>query len=273
MHPRLISVLACPHCRGAVRTEGDHITCEACASSFEIRNGTAVFLSGSPAVVATEHKSNPLAPQYEAVLRAGNDFVLNIGAGGTAQRYPNCIEFEHKIFRYTDVVGDAHCLPFRNDSLDRVFAFNVFEHLRTPKTTATEILRVLKPGGSVSIHTAFLQALHEEPNHFFNATEFGVREWFSDFEIERCDVSPNFGPGVMLGYLAANLLEVLRRSGVSGKEEAMISGTTIGEWAEFWSGKAEPPPGFTNLQGLPQDMQKRVAAGFELVAHKSTSAR
>ena len=69
---------------------------------------------------------------------------------------PTCIEFEHKIFKHTDVVGDAHHLPFRDASFDRVFAFNVFEHLREPARAAAEIARVLKPTGAVAIHTAFL---------------------------------------------------------------------------------------------------------------------
>ena len=159
---------------------------------------------------ATDHSSNPIGPEYEAVLRAGNDFVLNIGAGGTAQRYPNCIEFEHKIFRHTDVVGDAHHLPFRDATFDRVFAFNVFEHLADPRAAAQEIHRVLKPGGGVVIHTAFLQALHEEPHHFYNATEYGVRRWFAPFEIEDCRVSGNFGPGVMLAFLMSHVLESAR---------------------------------------------------------------
>jgi len=36
------------------------------------------------------------------------------------------------------VVGDAHALPFRDNTFDRVFAF-VFEHLRDPKKAAGEI--------------------------------------------------------------------------------------------------------------------------------------
>ena len=54
------------------------------------------------------------------ILREGKKFVLNIGAGATTvPDMRNCIELEHKIFRHTDVVGDAHCLPFRNE----IFAF------------------------------------------------------------------------------------------------------------------------------------------------------
>jgi len=218
--------------------------------------------------IAREHISNPIGAEYEQILRQGNDFVLHIGAGGTAERYPNCIEFEHKIFRHTDVVGDAHHLPFRGAVFDRVFAFNVFEHLADPEAAAQEIHRVLKPGGGVAIHTAFLQPLHEAPHHFYNATEYGVRQWFTPFEIEDCRVSSNFGPGMMLAFLMSNVLESARAGGIPESEQALISGSKISDWAEYWSKWGEPPPGFDALQSLPQPMQKRVAAGFELIAKK-----
>jgi hypothetical protein len=47
-----------------------------------------------------------------------------------------------------------------------------------------------------------------------------------------------------------------------------LSGTTIGEWADFWAGKLGEPPGFAALQAMPQDVQKRIAGGFELIARK-----
>jgi SAM-dependent methyltransferase len=229
--------------------------------------GVPIFVAEEVEIVR-EHISNPLGAAFEQILRQGNEFVLNIGAGGTAERYPNCIEFEHKIFRHTDVVGDAHHLPFRDATFDRVFAFNVFEHLVDPEAAAQEIHRVLKPGGAVAIHTAFLQPLHEEPYHFYNATEYGVRRWFACFEIEDCRVSGNFGPGVMLAFLTSQVLESARLGGATSEEQALISQSKIGDWADFWNKRTELPPGFNALQSLPQPMQKRVAAGFELLARK-----
>ncbi|MDQ6809083.1 MAG: methyltransferase domain-containing protein [Verrucomicrobiota bacterium] len=270
MNARLESVLACPRCGAALRLERSGIQCSECATTFRTQDDVPVFIDGDIAV-AREHASNPIGAEFEALLRAGHDFVLNIGAGGTATRYPNCIEFEHKIFRHTDLVGDAHHLPFRDAVFDRVFAFNVFEHLREPKLAAAEILRVLKPGGTVAIHTAFLQALHEPPHHFFNATEFGVREWFSGFEIERCAVSGNFGPGVMLAFLLSNVIEAVRAGGGSWKDVSSFENSGIGEWADFWAKKGGPPPAFDALQNLPQEFQKRVSAGFELVGIKPAS--
>ena len=264
---RLNEILACPACRTALPFAGRRLECPGCRSTYAVHDGVPVFLPHPPAE-AKDHASNAIGGEFDALLREGKDFILHIGAGGSPMRYPNCVEFEHKIFRHTDVVGDAHQLPFRDGVFDRVFALNVFEHLSDPKRAATEIFRVLKPGGSVAIHTAFLQALHEEPHHYYNATEFGVREWFSGFEIETLQVTGNFGPGVMLAFLSANLIGAARMGGISTKEEMQLSGTTIGEWAEFWAGKLGEPPGFQALQAMPQEVQKRIAGGFELIARK-----
>ena len=265
--PKLAAILACPACQGTVQVQADRLTCANCNQTFALRDGVPVFLA-EPVQVALEHVSNAIGEPFNTLLREGKEFILHIGAGGSPMRYPNCVEFEHKIFRHTDVVGDAHHLPFRDGVFDRVFALNVFEHLSEPKRAATEIFRVLKPGGTVSIHTAFLQALHEEPHHYYNATEFGVREWFSGFDIETLQVTGNFGPGVMLAFLSANIMGSAQMAGMSLKDQMQLSGTTIGEWSDFWAGKLGEPPGFAALQAMPQEVQKRIAGGFELIARK-----
>jgi SAM-dependent methyltransferase len=268
MNSRVTGVLQCPTCRSALELQATKIVCLGGRHAFGLRNNVPVFHHESVEIVSAEHISNSLGAEFEALLREGRDFILNIGAGATATRYPNCLEFEHKIFPHTDVVGDAHHLPFRDGVFDRVFAFNVFEHLREPSRAAAEILRVLKPGGRVSIHTAFLQSLHEPPFHFYNATEFGVREWFSGFEIQHCSVSGNFTPSYMLGFLLSNLIEAVRASGGSVEDTTTLRSTTLGEWADFWAHTAGPPAAFELLQNLPQEFQARVAAGFELLATK-----
>ncbi len=209
------------------------LQCEGCGITYRIQNEVPIFIQENVVAVASDHLSNPIGADFEAILRKGNEFILHIGAGATAQKYPNCIEFEHKIFKHTDVVGDAHHLPFRDASFDRVFAFNVFEHLREPARAAAEIARVLKPTGAVAIHTAFLQAVHEEPAHFYNTTEYGLREWFADFEIEKLSVSPNFSPGMMLAYLMSSVLTVMQESGAAGREQAIVSGNNPRRMGRF----------------------------------------
>ena len=270
MNDDLIALLGCPVCRQELAHKEMSLQCVKCAAGFPIVQGVPIFRSDPEpvAIMPLDHHSNPLGAEFEEILRQGNERVLHLGAGATASKYPGCVELEHKIFRHTDVVGDAHALPFRDGVFDRVLAFNVFEHLRDPRAAAREILRVLKPGGALALHTAFLQALHEAPHHYYNATEFGVREWFSDFTIERCGVSGNFSPGVMLGYLSASLLETLRQSELPGETQSRIAETRLGQWADFWNRGGNPPPGFHEMLALPQDFQKRVSAGFELLARK-----
>ncbi len=265
---RLAEILACPVCRQSLRREAERLVCAGGEHHFRHHDGVPVFIAETPVVAPLDHASNPIGPEFEAILREGREFVLNIGAGATAIRSPNCIEFEYKIFRHTDVVGDAHALPFRDDTFDRVFAFNVFEHLRDPRTAAAEIRRVLKPGGSVAIHTAFLQSLHEAPHHYYNATEFGVREWFAAFEIDSCSVSGNFGPGVMLSFLLSNVLHTAAQSGLSAREQFLLGDSSLQEWADFWRHRGEPPPGFAALQNLAPELQGAIAAGFQLLARK-----
>lgn len=268
---RIRDILVCPECRGELKNTAAHLECAGCGRRFAVHEDVPVFLP-EPAEMALEHASNTIAPHFEELLKRGEDFILHIGAGGSPQRFPNCVELEHRIFRYTDVVGDAHQMPFREGVFDRVFALNVFEHLQDPKRAAVEIFRVLKPGGTVAIHTAFLQSLHEEPHHYYNATEYGVREWFSGFEIDAINVTGNFGPGVMLGFLMSNVLEAARAGGATWREQMRLSDTTLGEWSEFWAGRGEQPPGFETLQNLALEHQKRIAGGFEMIARKPSAA-
>ena len=245
---RLAMLLVCPVCRGDLREDEGALVCRACPARWSRQNGVPVFLAEPAAVVSDDHQSNPLGPEFSALLAQNDGLTLHLGAGATTTRYANCVEFEHKIFQHTDVV----------------------EHLRDPPRAAAEILRVLRPGGVLFLHTAFLQALHEAPHHYYNATESGVRAWFADFEIERCEVSGNFGPGVMLGFLTATLLETLRQSEVPVADQLAIARTPLGDWADFWNRRGTPPPGFAALQSLPQELQARIAAGFELRARKSS---
>lgn len=265
----LAALICCPRCHGNLTFEEAHLQCGGCSAIYQLQNRVPVFLGRPAVVVSLEHQSNPIGQSFEDLLRAGNELILHLGAGATASKYPGCIEFEYKIFKHTDVVGDAHALPFRDGTFDGVFAFNVFEHLQNPAKAAAEILRVLKPNGRVAIHTAFLQPLHEAPAHFFNATEFGVRDWFSGFAIEKLEVSGNFGPGVMLAYLLSAVVQAARDAGVNHAEQERFLNSRMGDWARFWADRSgDAPGGFHLLQTLPQEQQKRISAGFELIARK-----
>lgn len=218
--------------------------------------------------ISPSHVSSGISSEALERICSVPDYTLMLGGGNTTFSHPKVLDVEFNLYSNTDVVADAHRLPFKNDTFDLFFAMNVFEHLSQPAVVADEVMRVLKPGGSLHIHTAFLQPLHEEPIHFFNATEFGVREWLKKFQDIKCEVSPNFNPLYSIAWLAA---EIQRQVKVElGRDRAAeIGSLTLEEVAHFWT----HPEGWNQTATdtffqLSESAQRPIAAGFDFKARK-----
>jgi ubiquinone/menaquinone biosynthesis C-methylase UbiE len=196
--------------------------------------------------------------------------VLHLSAGGTAERFEHVVEAEAAIFRHTDLIADAHRLPFADEAFEAVLALNAFEHYRDPRRAAREILRVLRPGGRVLIRTAFLQPLHEAPWHFYNCTRHGLEAWFEEFDTEALRVSDNFHPGHSLAWIASECEAALRKR-LSGAAADAFSAAPIGRLASLWRRPEDARNGeplWEDLAALPQDAQEVVAAGFEYIGRR-----
>jgi SAM-dependent methyltransferase/uncharacterized protein YbaR (Trm112 family) len=273
-HPdRLAEVLrfaACPGCRGPLRRGAEGLVCGPCGRAYPVVAGRPVFLPDPDTVrvMNPAHLSNQPPPWVSQWLRHLDGWALNVGAGGTAEKIPNVVELEYALFRNTDVSADAHHLPFRDACFDAVVTFNTFEHLADPPRAAREIRRVLKPGGRLLLHTAFLQPVHEPPFHFYNATEFGVRKWFEGFDVRDCRVAENFSPTYTLAWLTRDILDAVSRH--LGPDAAdRLAALTVGECGRIWTDPAFRPPALWDaVRQLPGAVQARFAAGFELDAVK-----
>jgi SAM-dependent methyltransferase len=79
------------------------------------------------------------------------------------------------------VAGDAHLLPFANDSFDVILANNVIEHLREPAAGVSEMRRVLAPRGQVLYTIPFLYPVHEAPHDYARFTRYGLTRLFREF--------------------------------------------------------------------------------------------
>lgn len=111
--------------------------------------------------------------------------LLDIGGGNRQVRDARYCNLDYAPYLEPDVIGDAMCLPFRSCSVDAVYSSGVFEHIPNPIRAGAEVARVLKVGGKAVVCWAFLQPIHSEGQHFFNATPWGVRYAFQGLRLNR----------------------------------------------------------------------------------------
>jgi SAM-dependent methyltransferase len=116
---------------------------------------------------------DPLALALIGHYRDG--LILDCGSGFPMQDYSNVINLEIEEYANTDVISVGEALPFVSDSFDAVFSFSVLEHVKNPFKSANELVRVLKPGGTMYLSVPFLQPVHAYPHHYFNMTGQGLR--------------------------------------------------------------------------------------------------
>jgi hypothetical protein len=136
----------------------------------------------------------PLREDYREFVRflppkLGATLELGSGHGHLARelscrsdRYV-CLELEPQVLRWLisrereqGVVGDIHCLPFRDGHFDSVIANNVLEHVYDPVSCLREVRRVLKPGGRLHalIPLDMRNPSHQLPEHRWKVDEIGI---------------------------------------------------------------------------------------------------
>jgi GT2 family glycosyltransferase/glycosyltransferase involved in cell wall biosynthesis/SAM-dependent methyltransferase len=222
-----------------------------------------------PEVMPPEHLGNPLPTRARHLVSETNGLILHLSGGGTNAGNDRVVELDAAIFGPTDIVGDSHHLPFGDETFDLVIAMNAFEHYREPDRVVAQIERVLRPGGLVFLHTAFLQPVHEAPHHYFNCTAHGLRQWFNRFETLDLNVSDNFHPGYALAWLASDIAEVLAQD-LSPEAAQSFRNASIGTFADFWSNPdtRAHDERWDAFPKLTPPARERLAAGFEYLGRR-----
>jgi SAM-dependent methyltransferase/uncharacterized protein YbaR (Trm112 family) len=98
----------------------------------------------------------------------------------------------------TQIILDAHDIPFQAETFDCVIAQAVLEHVVDPQQCVSEIYRVLKPGGFVYSEIPFMQQVHGGAYDFTRYTLSGHRRLFRKFE--QLKAGAVAGPGTALGW-------------------------------------------------------------------------
>jgi SAM-dependent methyltransferase len=117
-----------------------------------------------------------LFTQIDAVLRP-SDRVLDFGAGRGEHILDDAIEYRRRLFTlkgrcahvegcdvdeavltnpfldHATVIQPDSPLPYPDNSFDIIFSRFVFEHVQDPDAVASELLRIVKPGGLIAALT------------------------------------------------------------------------------------------------------------------------
>jgi SAM-dependent methyltransferase len=114
------------------------------------------------------------------------------------------VEIDVAVGPRTDVVCDAHMLPFAAGVFDGAICQAVLEHVADPPAVVAEVHRVLKPRGLAYSEIPFMQQVHEGAYDFTRFTYNGHRRLFRSFE--EIDAGATAGPGMALGWSVRSLL-------------------------------------------------------------------
>ena len=144
--------------------------------------------------------------------------ILVIGGGekgsGTSELWKSknidIVSFDIYATNSTDVVCDAHYIPFKENSFDGVWIQAVLEHVIEPSKVVSEIYRVLKKNGIVYAETPFMQQVHEGAYDFTRFTVLGHRYLFKDFEM--IEIGGNKGPEFVLAWAVRYFFWALTRN-------------------------------------------------------------
>jgi SAM-dependent methyltransferase len=265
----LLPLLRCPFSKNLLQQREHALVSENGICSYPLRNGVPIFIANPHSVrnYPADHASNPLSEDALSFIKASSGRVLNLSAGGSDVKRPNVVELEYGLFRNTDVVADAHCLPFCDGVFSACICMNAFEHYRCPRTVLAEVHRVLEPGGRLFLHTAGLQPLHEPPFHFYNVTRYGLEEWLKDFKILELGVSSNFNPIYALAWIASEI-----EKGVAQHQPGELNNflnISIRDLVTFWSLPIKRcDPIYKIFDRLDQTTQESCAAGWQAIALK-----
>jgi SAM-dependent methyltransferase len=112
------------------------------------------------------------------IVQCEDGLVLDCGAGRRPVYYSNVVNYEIVDYDTTDVIGVGERLPFKDSCFDGVISVAVLEHVRDPFASASEIVRVLRPGGRLVCAVPFLQPEHGYPHHYYNMAPQGARALF-----------------------------------------------------------------------------------------------
>ena len=145
------------------------------------------------------------------------DKILDVGGGykdraGILRDLGKVIVLDVKPGKNVDVVGDAHALPFKDNSFDYVVMFMVLEHLHDPIKAFSECSRVLKKNGILLLTTVQYWHNHDCPDDYYRFTDGGLRYLCERSHLKIISIKSMGGPFLVFFHvIELNLSGMLRK--------------------------------------------------------------
>lgn len=261
----ILEILACPHCKGDLQ----NLECANCKLTFPVVEEIPILINDNNSLFKIENflkkndttyktsknwkrKLKPFIPSitlnltnqenlttFFSHLKEKNPKVLIIGGGITenglkTSRIPDSITFVESDVTFgiqTDLICDAHDLPFKDESFDGVIIQFVLEHILDPYRCVAEIYRVLKKDGLVYSDTPFMQQVHAGKYDFLRFSYLGHRRLFRNFiEIKS---GASCGAGVVLAWSYCYFLKSFFTNQTLG-QIAWAFGSFTGFWLKYF---------------------------------------
>jgi hypothetical protein len=170
--------------------------------------------------------------------------LLDLGGGNRQIDDSRYINADYAGYDEPDLIADATMLPLVDASINAVYSTGVFEHINNPVKAGGEVVRVLRPGGKAIIGWAFMQPIHAEGEHFFNATSWGVEQAFAGLKVNRKWYDTSFARLVEWGAHASGLRDRVPEEEIKSVCETLNRWDTLipeeykqymamGVWVEF----------------------------------------
>lgn len=159
----------------------------------------------------------------------GNGLAALYASGGDVE----VIGFDLYGSDVTQLIADAHDIPFATGSVDAVVVQAVLEHVLDPRRVVDEIHRVLAEDGLVYAETPFMQQVHAGAYDFTRFTASGHRHLFRAFE--EIDSGTTAGPGTAALWALDHLVRGVTRSRTLGRVAR-----TLFFWLRLLDGVADP---------------------------------
>jgi len=236
-------ILACPYCTNTLEKTNEGAICHYCHTEYDYADSGALdlrlkkpkmyhleFEMETPLLLKSGFVFEPLSENptpevdfHEAHIprhltkelisyfpraKGKDSLMLDLGCGKTIHKeICKLTGFEYVGLDYSSphapLLGDAHFLPFKDNSFEFILSIAVLEHIRFPFVMMREVHRILKSHGKFIGTVAFLEPFHE--NSFYHHTHLGTFNslQYGGFKVER--IAPNKAWSVLIAQARMSL--------------------------------------------------------------------